>query len=34
MNEMTQTFTAASARIAHLDSRPSMFVVESPTPAE
>ena len=33
MNEMTQTFTAASARIAHLDSRPTMFVVD-PTPAE
>jgi len=34
MNEMTQTFTAASARIAHLDSRPSMFIADSPQPAE
>ena len=34
MNEMTQTFTAASARIAHLDSRPTMFVAEDPLPAE
>ena len=35
MNEMSQTFTAASARIAHLDSRPTMFVSDSSAqPAE
>jgi hypothetical protein len=34
MNEMTQTLTAASARIAHLDSRPTMFLTESPAAAE
>ena len=33
MHEMTQTFTAASARLAHLDSRPVAFAVDNPLPA-
>jgi hypothetical protein len=32
MREMTQTFTAASARVAHLDSRGVAFAVERPQP--
>ena len=32
MHEMTQTFTAASARVAHLDSRPVAFAVD-PSPS-
>jgi hypothetical protein len=33
MHEMTQTFTAASARVAHLESRPIAFATESPSRA-
>ena len=33
MHEMTQTFTAASARVAHLDSRPVAFAAKTPAPA-
>jgi hypothetical protein len=33
MREMTQTFTAAAARLAHLDSRPVAFAVENPLSA-
>ena len=32
MHEMTQTFTAASARVAHLDNRAIAFGVETPQP--
>jgi hypothetical protein len=33
MREMTQTFTAASARLAHLDSRAVAFAVDDPLAA-
>lgn len=34
MHEMTQTFTAASARVAHLESRPIAFALGNSSPAD